>query len=80
MAKIPATYETDREAIEATLSCIGLTPPEHARVIRIKNTLMIGELEISEAYVPELSKRSDLTILGDATPFSFDAAGALAAL
>ena len=41
-AKVPATYETDREAVEAALSCIGLTPPERARVIRIKNTLMLG--------------------------------------
>ena len=39
VAKVPATYETDREAVEAALSCIGLTPPERARVIRIKNTL-----------------------------------------
>ncbi|OLC33313.1 MAG: hypothetical protein AUH81_14570, partial [Candidatus Rokubacteria bacterium 13_1_40CM_4_69_5] len=46
-AKVPATYDTDREAIETALSCIGLTPPERARVIRIKNTLMIGEIEIS---------------------------------
>src|SRR5215475_9784269 len=27
-ARIPATYETDREAIETALDCIGLTPPE----------------------------------------------------
>src|SRR5256886_10441397 len=52
-AKIPATYDTDREAIETALSCIGLTPPEKARVIRIKNTLMLGEIEVSEAYLPD---------------------------
>src|SRR5207253_858678 len=43
-AKVPPTYDTDREAIETALSCIGLTPPERARVIRIKNTLMLGEI------------------------------------
>jgi hypothetical protein len=80
MAKIPATYETDRDAIEAALSCIGLTPPEEARVIRIRNTLMIGELEISEAYLPELARRGDLITIGEARPFAFDAGNAIVRL
>jgi hypothetical protein len=75
-AKVPPTYETDREAIETALSCIGLTPPERARVIRIKNTLMLGELEVSEAYAAEVARRSDLTVLGEA-PLGFDAGGRL---
>jgi hypothetical protein len=75
-ARIPATYESDREAIETALDCIGLTPPERARVIRIKNTLMIGELEVSEAFAAEVDKRRDLTTLGTA-PMEFDAEGRL---
>ena len=77
-AKVPPTYDTDREAVETALSCIGLTPPERARVIRIKNTLMLGEIEVSEAFGPELAKRPDLTPLGDPVPLSFDVAGRLA--
>ncbi len=76
-AKIPPTYETDREAIETALSCIGLTPPSRARVIRIKSTLMLGELEVSEAYLPEVAERGDLTQLSVPAPLSFDAAGRL---
>jgi hypothetical protein len=76
-AKVPATFETDREAVETALSCIGLTPPEKARVIRIKNTLMLGEIEVSEAYAAELARRPDLTPVGDAAPLPFDAAGRL---
>jgi hypothetical protein len=76
-AKIPATYESDREAIETALSCIGLTPPEKARVIRIKNTLVLGEIEVSEAFLPDVAKRSDLTALGDPTELGFDVAGVL---
>jgi hypothetical protein len=75
-ARIPATYETDREAIETALDCIGLTPPERARVVRIKNTLMLGELEVSEAFAAEVDKRRDLTALGSAA-LDFDAAGRL---
>ena len=77
-ARIPATYETDREAIETALDCIGLTPPERARVIRVKNTLMLGELEVSEAFAAEVDKRRDLTSLGT-SPLEFDAGGRLRA-
>src|SRR5881398_848418 len=76
-AKVPPTYDTDREAIETALSCIGLTPPERARVIRIKNTLRLDEIEVSEAFLPEVAKRSDLTRLTDPAPLAFDAAGRL---
>src|SRR5436305_3560403 len=77
-AKIPPTYDTEREAIETALSCIGLTPPERARVIRIKNTLMLGEIEVSEAFSPDLANRPDLTPLGEPVPLTLDAAGRLA--
>src|SRR5216117_533479 len=79
-AKIPATYENDREAIETALSCIGLTPPENARVLRIRNTLMLDEIEISEALLPEVAKREPLTRLGDPAPLAFDVAGRLRAV
>jgi hypothetical protein len=76
-ARIPATFDTDREAIETALSCIGLTPPEEARVIRIKNTLVLGELEVSEAFLDEMAGRPDLVRLGEPAPLAFDAAGRL---
>jgi hypothetical protein len=76
-AKIPATYDTDREAIETALGCIGLTPPERARVIRIRNTLRLGEIEVSEVFEPEIARRPDLTVVGAAAPLAFDAAGRL---
>jgi hypothetical protein len=76
-AKVPATFDTDREAVETALSCIGLTPPEKARVVRIKNTLMLGEIEVSEAYAADVAKRPDLTAIGEPSPLPFDAAGRL---
>ncbi|HXG05160.1 MAG TPA: [Fe-S]-binding protein [Candidatus Binatia bacterium] len=76
-AKIPATYDTDREAIETALGCIGLTPPERARVIRIRNTLLLGEIQVSEVFEAEIAGRPDLTVLGSAVPLAFDAAGRL---
>jgi hypothetical protein len=76
-AKVPATYPTDREAVETALSCIGMIPPEEARIIRIKNTLALGEIECSEAYLPSLAQRPDLEVVGEARPLGFDADGRL---
>jgi len=77
-AKVPATFDTDREAIETALSCIGLMPPEQARVVRIRNTLMLVEIEVSEAFMAEVARRPELVPLGDPVPLAFDVAGALA--
>jgi len=80
MAKIPATFETDREAIETALSCIGLTKAEDARVIRIRSTLVLGEIDVSESLMAEVAKRSNLTALGAPGALEFDAAGVLVRL
>src|SRR5436190_5763646 len=74
-AKLPLVFDSDREAVENALNCIGLTTPAQARVIRIKNTLMLGEIECSEAFLPEIAKRPDLAVVGDRRHLDFDAAG-----
>lgn len=50
-AMIPCTYENDHNAIVDALKTIGLTEPEDARVMHIKDTLHLDELEVSEAYL-----------------------------
>jgi hypothetical protein len=77
-AKLPPAFDSDREAIEAALSCTGyLAPEREARVVRIKNTLVLGELEVSEALVPELAKRDDVTALTAPAELRFDPVGNL---
>ena len=72
-AKLPLLFDSDKEAVENAINCIGLTPPERARVIRIKNTLTLGEIDCSEALLPEIKKCSNLDILGPAHSLAFDA-------
>ena len=79
-AKLSLVFDTDREAVENALNCIGLTTPAGARVIRIKNTLMLGEIECSEAFLPDIAKRPDLTVVGDGRSLGFDAAGGIVPL
>ncbi len=75
--KLPAVLDTTRDAIGVALACLGLERPEEARVVRIKNTLWLGEVEVSEALLPQLATRPDLTRLSDPGPLAFDPDGHL---
>jgi hypothetical protein len=75
---IPLTFPNDREALEAALQTIGLTEPPNARVIQIADTLHLGEVIVSEAYLPELKGRNDLTALEKPREMTFDDRGQLA--
>ncbi len=68
-SKLPIIFETDHEAIEGALKTIGLTEPSDAKVARIRNTLALEYLQVSEALIPEVRERSDLEILDG--PFEF---------
>jgi hypothetical protein len=75
--KLPAVLDSARDAIAVALMCLGLDRPEDARVVRIRNTLRLGEVEISDACLPELAGRPDLVRLTDPAPLAFDETGAL---
>jgi hypothetical protein len=77
-ARLPAVLPTARDAVGVALECLGLERVEDARVVRIRNTLRLGEVEVSEAFLPELETRADLTRLGDPAPLAVDEAGGLA--
>ena len=77
MGKIPLTVKNDYEAIEIAIKCVGLIPREKLKIMRIKNTALLSEVEISEAYEDEISKRDDLEVLSPKREMEFDAAGNL---
>ena len=77
---IPIYFETDQEAIRVALGSIGLVQPERSRVVRIRNTLQLDEVEVSEAYGDELLQRSDLEMLEGPYPMCFDSYANLLAL
>jgi hypothetical protein len=76
-AMIPINYSTDREVLDAMLPIIGLTEPPQARLMWIRNTLDVAELECSTAYLAEARQRSDLQILSDPRPLPLDEKGML---
>jgi hypothetical protein len=73
----PLDYETDREMLAAALGTIGLSEPPDAKLVWIADTLHLGELECSAAYLNEARERSDLEILTEPRDLPFDAAGNL---
>lgn len=75
--RIPIVLKTDKEAMEAALNTIGAVDPEKAGVVHIKNTLEIGELDISEAFMKDVEGREDLRLVKELGPLSFDGQGNL---
>jgi hypothetical protein len=76
-AKVPMAFETDREAIQVALGMIGLTPPDQASVVRIKDTLHLTEMDVSEAFLPQVERHERLSIMSGPAPFAFDSKGDL---
>ena len=77
LAKVPMWFDSDKEAIEVALGMIGLTAPQDARIVRIKNTLHLTEMDVSEPLLQEVARNSRLSVLTTPSPFSFDIDGNL---
>lgn len=75
--KYPLNFDTDRELLDVALSTIGLTEPPRAKILWIKNTLKLAEVECSAAYFAEAKERGDLEILTPLRDLPLDAAGNL---
>ncbi len=77
-AMVPLVYETDREAIEAALTTIGLVSPEQSRLVQISDTLELSEVIVSEAYLDEINERDDLEMISGPFELTFDSQNNLA--
>lgn len=78
-SKVPMAFDTDRDAIRTALNMNGLTPPEQARVVRIKNTLLLTEMDASESMLAEVEANCRLSRITDPMPLTFDEPGNLRA-
>ncbi len=76
-AAVPVTFDTDREVLEAALQTVGLDDPENAKVVQISNTLHVADVLVSEAYLPQITARSDLQVVDGPFEMEFDSDGFL---
>jgi len=75
---IPATYPTDREAIQAALQTIGLTEPHEARVVQISDTQHLESVRVSEACLSDIQSAGHIDTEGPLFEFPLDSSGRLA--
>jgi hypothetical protein len=76
-AKIPPTMENDREAVLAAVKTSGAKDQSRVRLVRVKNTLHLGEIWISEALLDDAKANSAITVTGQLEPMRFDDEGRL---
>jgi hypothetical protein len=69
---VPMHFGNDRDAIDVALGCVGLVSAAKSKIVRIKNTLQLDLLEVSEAYAATLQQRPDLEIMDGPYPMEFN--------
>ncbi|MFZ3171269.1 MAG: lactate racemase domain-containing protein [Carboxydocellales bacterium] len=69
-AMIPMYFPTAKEALEAALQSLSLKP-ESARIVRIKNTLQLENIFISQNLLNEAKNNPALEIIGQGQNFGF---------
>lgn len=75
--RLPLVLATDAEAVAAALDTIGAVASDQARVVHIKNTLELAELDVSRALLDEARSQGGLEIVGPVGPLAFDQHGNL---
>lgn len=75
--KIPTTLDNDREAIQAAVKTCNILDFSQVRLVRIKNTLEVGVIEVSEVMIPEVKANTNLEIIGEPFEFYFNDEGNL---
>lgn len=75
--RIPMYANSDAEAIKECLCACHCMDPEKARVVRIKNTMCLEEIQISEAIYDSLKGTEGIEKLGNPVPMCFSEDGTL---
>ena len=78
-ARVPVTFDTDREAMETAFSTCG-NSLEACRMIWIKNTLKLDQFIATEALLDEIGSKPHLKVLERLGELSFDGKGNLPSL
>ena len=79
-AKLPMAFDTDAAAVQAMLASLPDDDPAKVRVVRIRDTLSLGLLEVSAALSAEVEVHPALHPLSKDEPMQFDDSGNLAVL
>ena len=70
--KIPMIMQTDKEAVQLCIKTCNEIDKENPRVIRIRNTLRLDNIEISGALLEEAIAHPDIEVTGELHPMVFN--------
>lgn len=70
--KIPTTLANDQQAIQAAIKTSNILDFIQVRMVRIKNTLEVGMIEVSETMIPEVNENANLELVSEPYELSFD--------
>jgi hypothetical protein len=76
-AKIPIYFDSDREALENAFASLVAASPDKLRIARIRDTLSLDRILISQAFEEQARAQPDVTLPGAAKEMEFDASGNL---
>jgi hypothetical protein len=76
-AALPMALPDDKSAIQAAVKSCESQTPDAVRMMRIPNTLYLEHVYVSEALLPEVTRRPGITVLKSPAPMRFDGAGML---
>ena len=75
--KMPMLMDNQKLTIQAAIKTAALTDPSQVRMVRIKDTLHLGEIEISEAMLPEAEALDNVEIISEPYELNFNKDGDL---
>ncbi len=75
--KIPMVLKNDRQAVQAAIRTCNIARWEDLRFARIRNTLSLDEIEVSENVAAEMAGNPNVTVAGPPRELRFDADGNL---
>lgn len=75
--KIPTTLDSDKQAFQAAIKTSNILDFTQVRLVRIKNTLEVGVIEVSEAMLPEVKQNPNLQVVSEAYKLAFNDEGIL---
>lgn len=76
-ALIPIPMRNDHDAISLAVKTLVRVKPGRERIVRIRDTLSIEHISVSEAMLDEVRASSNMQITGELAPFDFDGDGNL---
>ncbi|MCZ6627738.1 MAG: lactate racemase domain-containing protein [SAR324 cluster bacterium] len=72
---IPIIMNTPQEAIQLAAKTVPRVKPAETRIVRIRDTLTLGEILVSEPLLAEVESHSQMEQAGQPQPFLFDDQG-----